>query len=78
MDESANIDYKALREFANKAKETKVIGEGVADELIKIADNGEKELSRIAQEGAKLLLKYDEITQQRVNIEQEASNQIKA
>ena len=78
VDESANIDYKALREFANKAKETKVIGEGVADELIKIADNGEKELSRIAQEGAKLLLKYDEITQQRVNIEQEASNQIKA
>lgn len=78
VDESDNIDYKALREFAVKAKETRAIGEGVADELIKIAENGEKELSRVAQEGAKLLLKYDEIAQQRVNIEQEASEKIKA
>lgn len=77
IDVDKNIDYKALREFANKAKETRAIGDGVADELIKIANNGEKELSRVAQEGAKLLLKYDEIAQQRVNIEQEASNQIK-
>lgn len=78
VDESDNIDYKALREFAVKAKETRAIGEGVGDELIKIAENGEKELSRVAQEGAKLLLKYDEIAQQRVNIEQEASEKIKA
>ena len=77
IDVDKNIDYKALREFANKAKETRAIGDGVADELIKIANNGEKELSRVAQEGAKLLLKYDEIAQQRVNIEQEASSQIK-
>lgn len=78
IDSDNNINYKALREFAVKAKETRAIGEGVADELIKIAENGEKELSRVAQEGAKLLLKYDEIAQQRVNIEQEASEKIKA
>lgn len=77
IDAENNINYKELRKFAEKAKETKAIGENVANELIKIADNGEKELSRIAQEGAKLLFKYDEIAQQRVNIEQEASNQIK-
>lgn len=77
VDESGNIDYKALRDFAKKAKETKAIGEGVADELIRIAENGEKELSRVAQEGAKLLLQYDEIAQKRVNIEQEASDKIR-
>lgn len=77
IDSDNNINYKALREFAVKAKETRAIGEGVADELIKIAENGEKELNRVAQEGAKLLLKYDEIAQQRVNIEQEASEKIK-
>lgn len=77
VDKSDNIDYKALREFAKEAQKTKAIGEGVANELIKIAENGEKELSRVAQEGAKLLLSYDEIAQKRVNIEQEASNKIR-
>lgn len=77
IDSDNNIDYKALREFAEKAKETRVIGEGAADKLIEIAENGEKELSRVAQEGAKLLLQYDEIAQKRVNIEQEASDKIR-
>lgn len=77
IDSDNNIDYKALREFAEKAKETKAIGEGAEDELIRIAENGEKELSRVAQEGAKLLLQYDEIAQKRVNIEQEASDKIR-
>lgn len=73
-----NINYKNLRKLTEEAYKAKKIGDQAYKDLIAIADNGEKELSRIAQEGAKLLLKYDEIAQQRVNIEQEASNQIKA
>jgi DNA repair exonuclease SbcCD ATPase subunit len=68
------IDYKALRKFA--IKNEKELG-GMYDRLIKIADDGEKGLAKIAEQGAKLLLTYDEIAQKRVNIEQEASDKIR-
>lgn len=69
------IDYKALRDWA-KANE-KELGE-MYDKLVKISDDGQKELAKVAEQGAKLLLSYDEIAQKRVNIEQEASEKIKA
>lgn len=68
------IDYKALRDWA-KANE-KELG-GMYDKLIKISDDGQKELAKVAEQGAKLLLSYDEIAQKRVNIEQEASEKIR-
>lgn len=69
-----DIDHKALRDWAEVNKDE--LG-GVYDELIKISDNGQKELAEVAEQGAKLLLSYDEIAQKRVNIEQEASNKIR-
>lgn len=68
------IDYTALEKFATENK--KILGDNYK-ELIKIAQDGQKDLAGVAEEAAKLLMKYDDIAQQRVNIEQDASEKIK-
>ncbi|MCM1216510.1 MAG: tape measure protein [Alistipes sp.] len=64
-------NYKELDQYV------KLLPAAAQETTKKLIDAQKKELANIAEQGAKLLLSYDEIAQKRVNIEQEASNKIK-
>lgn len=74
VSEDGEIDYTAMEKYVRDNE--KILGNGYK-ELLKIAQNGQKDLAKVAEEAAKLLMQYDNIAQQRVNIEKEASDKIK-
>lgn len=71
------IDWSQVRKNAEEALAAEKIGAEQYDKIIKAVTDGEKTLASVGQEFAKLVMNYDEIAQQRVNIENKYAEDIK-
>lgn len=75
---TGKIDWSQVRKLAEAALAAGKIGKDQYGDIIKMVTDGEKDLASVAENFAKLIMNYDEIAQQRINIENKYAQEVKA